>query len=116
MSRRVVELWSPALGGTGTVVAHGHWGLPVLAFPAEAGRADQFDETGMVDAVGDLLGAGRIKLYCVDSVDERTWSNRELPLEERARRHEAYESWIVDRWCRGSTTTAAGTGRSSSPG
>lgn len=97
MSRRVVELWSPALGGVGTLVAHGHWGRPVLAFPAEAGRADQFDETGMVDAIGDLLGAGRVKLYCVDSVDERTWSDRGLPLEERARRHEDYESWIIDQ-------------------
>jgi esterase/lipase superfamily enzyme len=97
MNRRVVELWSPALGGAGTVVAHGHWGRPVLAFPAEAGRADQFDQTGMVEALGGLLADGRMKLYCVDSIDERTWSDRSLPLEERARRHEAYESWIVEQ-------------------
>ena len=51
----------------------------------------------MVDAVGDLLDAGRIKLYCVDSYDAASWSDRELPLEERARRHGAYESWILDQ-------------------
>ena len=51
----------------------------------------------MVDAVGDLLEAGRVKLYCVDSFDEVSWSDRSVPLEERARRHRAYESWVTDR-------------------
>ena len=40
--------------------------------------------------------AGRAKLYCVDSFDGESWSNRNVPLEERARRHRSYESWILD--------------------
>ena len=50
----------------------------------------------MVGAVGDLIEAGRVKLYCVDSFDSESWSNRDIPLEERARRHRVYESWILD--------------------
>jgi esterase/lipase superfamily enzyme len=38
-----------------------------------------------------------VKLYCVDSYDGQSWAARDLPLEERARRHGAYESWIVDQ-------------------
>ena len=49
----------------------------------------------MVDAIAGLLDAGRVKLYCVDSYDAASWSNREIPLEERARRHGGYESWIL---------------------
>jgi esterase/lipase superfamily enzyme len=96
MRRRSIDLWSPALGTSGTVITYGHWGRPVLVFPAEAGRAGDFESNGMVDAVEDLVEAGRVKLYCVDSADHRTWSYRAIPLEERARRHGAYESWIVD--------------------
>ena len=33
------ELYSPAIGAAGTVVAYGHYGRPVLAFPSEGGRA-----------------------------------------------------------------------------
>ena len=51
----------------------------------------------MVDAVADLLDEGRVKLYCVDSYDAASWSDRGIPLEERARRHGAYESWILDQ-------------------
>jgi esterase/lipase superfamily enzyme len=94
VSGHAVELWSQAIGASGTVIRYGHWGRPVLVFPSERGRAGDFEANGMVDAVGDLLAAGRLKLYCVDSYDAATWSNQDIPLEERAVRHGSYESWI----------------------
>jgi esterase/lipase superfamily enzyme len=84
------------IGAGGTVIRYGHWGRPVLVFPSEQGRAFDYENNGMVDAVGDLIDAGRAKLYCVDSFDAQTWSRGDLPLEERAQRHGGYESWIVD--------------------
>ncbi len=77
------------------VATYGNWGRPVLAFPAERGDAGEFERRGMIDAVSDLLAAGRVKLYCVDSFDGESWSNLSIPLEERARRHQVYESWIL---------------------
>jgi esterase/lipase superfamily enzyme len=84
------------IGEGGTVISYGHWGRPILVFPSEQGRAYDYENNGMVGAVSDLIDAGRVKLYCVDSFDAQTWSRADLPLEERARRHGAYESWIVD--------------------
>ncbi len=80
----------------GTVVGYGHWGRPFLVFPSERGRAWDFANNGMVGAVADLIEAGRCKLYCVDSYDGQSWADRGIPLEERARRHGVYESWILD--------------------
>ncbi len=79
------------------MIRYGHWGRPVLVFPSERGRAWDYENNGMVGAVADLVDGGRCKLYCVDSFDEQTWSDDSLPLEERARRHGAYASWIIDR-------------------
>ncbi|MGI8572274.1 MAG: esterase family protein [Solirubrobacteraceae bacterium] len=79
------------------LAAYGHWGRPVLAFPAEKGDSGEFERHGMVAAIGELLAAGRVKLYGVDSFDNESWSNRDVPLEERARRHQLYESWILDQ-------------------
>jgi esterase/lipase superfamily enzyme len=92
-----VELFSPAIGTAGSVVSYGHYGRPVLVFPSEQGRAGDFAGNGMVGAVADLLDAGRVKLFCVDSYDASSWAARDLPLEDRARRHGAFESWIVDQ-------------------
>jgi esterase/lipase superfamily enzyme len=79
-----------------TVVRYGHYGRPVVVFPSEAGRAWDFEQNGMVDAVGPLLQEGRIKLFCVDSLDADTWSDQTLPTEERARRHSIYTRWLID--------------------
>lgn len=80
-----------------TVAVYGHYGRPLLVFPTEGGRWWEFAAHGAIGAIEDLIEAGRVKVYCVDSYDGDTWSAAHLPLEERARRHRVYESWIVDR-------------------
>jgi esterase/lipase superfamily enzyme len=75
--------------------AYGHYGRPVLAFPAEGGSAWDWEHQGMVGALGPLLEAGRMRLFCVDAIDGATWSDRSIPLEERARRHGGYEAWVL---------------------
>jgi esterase/lipase superfamily enzyme len=97
MRRREIDLWSPAIGAAGSVVAYGHYGRPVLVFPHEMGQAEDFESWGMVDVVADLVDGGRVKLYCVDSYDAQSWSDKHIPLEERAHRHGQYESWIIDQ-------------------
>ena len=80
--------------GGGEVVAYGHWGRPLLAFPSERGAATDWEDRGMVDAIAPLLDAGRVKLYSVTSYDAASWHDQSLSLEERARRHDVYERWI----------------------
>ena len=94
---REAQLHSPAIGGPGSVVVHGHWGRPLLAFPAEGGRAWEWHDRGMTAAIRELLDAGRVKVYCVDSFDQSSWSARDLPVEQRAREHGRWESWIADQ-------------------
>jgi esterase/lipase superfamily enzyme len=96
MRHYAVHLTSPSTGAAGTMAVYGHWGRPLLVFPTEGGHAREFADRGGVAAVQDLIDGGRVKLYCVDSFDAGTWAAADLPLEERARRHAVYESWIVD--------------------
>ena len=91
MQRRVVDI------DGGTVLAYGHYGRPVVAFPSENGEVNDWEERGMVDALAGLIGEGRVKLYCVPSFDRESWTRGDLPLEERARRHGHYEWWILSR-------------------
>lgn len=92
-----MTLWSPQIGADGHVVAYGHYGRPVLAFPSQAGRRVDWEDRGMVAAIAPLIDAGRVKLYCVDSFDRGSWLRDDLPLDDRARLHEAYEGWILDQ-------------------
>ena len=97
MKARHISLWSPAIGADGGVVSYGHWGRPLLAFPSQEGPAWQYEERGMIDAIADLIEAGRVKVYAVDSFDSGSWYRHDVPLEERARLHGLYEDWIVNQ-------------------
>jgi esterase/lipase superfamily enzyme len=81
----------------GELIAYGHYGRPLLAFPSEQGPAWQYEERGMIESITPLLDAGRLKVYCVQSYDSWTWHDTSVPLEERAHRHGHYEDWILNR-------------------
>ncbi len=97
MRRDQVELPVPGLDASLSLIAYGSYGRPVLVFPSEAGRAWDFENNGMVHAVRDLVDAGRVKLYCIDSLDAYSWSDNAASIEERARRHGLYTDWLVQQ-------------------
>ena len=59
---------SDRLGQSVQVVRWGTFGTPVLLFPTAGGDAEEVERFHMLDAVGPLLAAGRIKVYSCDSV------------------------------------------------
>ena len=66
---KAVERWfSDRLQDEITLIRWGTFGLPVLILPSAGGDAEEIERNGLVDACGQLLAEGRIKLYSVDSV------------------------------------------------
>jgi esterase/lipase superfamily enzyme len=96
MRRDHYTVESPEIGAGG-VLAYGHYGRPLLVFPSDGGQCSDFEDRGMVAAVADLIEAGRVKLYCVDSYDLSSWRNESLSLEQRAVQHGRYERWVLDQ-------------------
>jgi len=75
--------------------AYGHWGAPLLVFPSAAGMAHEWESHGMVEALSDLVNAGRLKLYCVESNVAEAWTRKEGHPADRVQRHKAYEQFVV---------------------
>ena len=81
---------SERLGQQVSVVRWGDYGVPVLLFPTAGGDAEEIERFHVIDSVGELLAAGRIKVYSVDSVAGRTWIEGEGP--------DAYRSLVQSRF------------------
>jgi esterase/lipase superfamily enzyme len=60
--------YSPRLESDVTVVRWGHFGRPVIVFPTAGGDAEEVERMLLIDALGDLIEAGRIKVYSCDSI------------------------------------------------
>jgi esterase/lipase superfamily enzyme len=71
-------------------------GQPVVAFPSMNGRVWDWEGWGMIDAVAHLIDAGRMTLYAADGIDWQSWANVDAPVEQRARRHEDYDRYLVE--------------------
>jgi len=87
--------WSPSLGQDMEIKVYGHYGKPVLVFPAQGGRFHEFEDFGMIEACRWFIENGQIKVFTVDSIDNQSWANWNAHPADRARRHEDYDRYIV---------------------
>jgi esterase/lipase superfamily enzyme len=95
MKREYHRWHSPSLDRDMELLAFGHAGARVLAFPTSMGRFYQWEDFGLVGALGEHLEQGWIQLFCVDSVDGESWYAKHLPPADRARRHAQYDRYLV---------------------
>jgi esterase/lipase superfamily enzyme len=88
--------WSPSLGQDMELKVYGHFGKPVIVFPAQGGRFYEYEDFGMVEAIRSFIDAGRIKLFTLDSIDNQSWANWSAHPADRARRHQDYDRYIIN--------------------
>jgi esterase/lipase superfamily enzyme len=87
--------YSPCLGHDMEMKVYGHYGKPILVFPAQGGRFYEFEDFKMIDAIHDFIDAGKVKVFTVDSLDNQTWANWNAHPADRARRHQDYDNYIT---------------------
>lgn len=95
MQRRYTSFHSTAIGREMELLVFGHHGPPMVAFPSGGGRFFDWENNGMIEAVAYWLDAGKVTIYCPDSLDHETWLNHSAEPAARGRRHSDYERYIV---------------------
>ncbi len=96
MNREYFRSYSPSLGREMEMIVYGHAGARVLVFPTSKGRFYDWEDRGMIGALGEHLEKGWLQLYCVDSVDDESWYAWYKPPAERAWRHVQYDRYISE--------------------
>jgi len=88
---KAVERWySERLGQMTTMARWGHWGQPVLVLPSAGGDAEEIERHGLIEACGQLLADGRVKIYSVDSV-----AGRAMMQESGS---PTYRTWLLNQF------------------
>jgi esterase/lipase superfamily enzyme len=96
LSARHILLESPHLGRRAHVWRFGEIGRPLVVFPSNAGVAHEWDKSGMIDALGPLMAAGRMKIYCPETNVSRSFSAKSGSTHERMANHRAYERFVLE--------------------
>lgn len=96
MHREYHRWFSRALHRDMELLAFGHDGPAMLVFPSSMGAFYEYEDRGMVGAVADKLDGGRLRLFCLSSVDSESWYNRRVHPRHRAMRHLQYEDYVLN--------------------
>ena len=96
MNREHHRWYSPSLGRDMDLLVFGHAGARALVFPTSMGRFYEWEDRGMIAALGEALERGWLQLYCVDSVDDDSWYAKWKWPGDRAPRHAQYEAYVHD--------------------
>lgn len=94
MSAKHHLLESPSLRRRVHVWSFGEVGMPLVVFPSNAGVAHEWQKGGMIDALGPLMAAGRMKIYCPETNVSRSFSG-EGSMTQRMAHHAAYEAFVL---------------------
>ena len=82
--------------GNGAGDGNGQGALPFIGFPTQNSMCRNYEDFGMIDVLRPYLESGRIQLFCVDTVDQDSWSCEDGINAWRTARQESYYHYIVD--------------------
>lgn len=88
--------YSRSLGRDMTFRVYGRGGKPCLVFPSQDGRYSDFETFGMTQVAAPYLQTGQLQLFCVDSIDQETWSDKSGNPRRRIERHEQWYRYITE--------------------
>jgi len=86
--------FSDRLGRSMELLAFGHDGPPVFVFPTSMGAFFEYEDRGMVEALRDKLDAGRLRLFCVQTIDQESFY-AERPGRQRIERYLQWEQSLL---------------------
>ena len=73
---------------------YGHTGRPILIFPCQSGRFYDWEDFGMCDIAAPWIDAGKLQIFCADSIDRESWDNNG-PERPRIEMQERYYNYIT---------------------
>ncbi len=76
INREYIKIPSEALGKDMEMLVYGNQGKPMIVFPSQEGRFYDYENFGMIDTLTPLIGMEKIKVYCVDSIDHKSWFSK----------------------------------------
>jgi esterase/lipase superfamily enzyme len=77
---------------------YGHAGKPMVVFPSSGGRFYEYEDFNMIEACKPFIENGLIRVFTPDSIDHETWLNNQGWPGDRARRHNAYDAYIIEEF------------------
>jgi esterase/lipase superfamily enzyme len=90
------HVWhSVRLGRDMGIRVYGHYGAPILVFPTSGGDEWEYERQGMVEALAGPVDDGKVKLFCVNSVNNQSWYDKSAHPRHRSYMQAMYDAYAA---------------------
>jgi esterase/lipase superfamily enzyme len=94
--QRFIDGWhSPSLNRHMEIVTYGHFGFPLLLFPTAAADFLEYERFQLLDAIRDVIEAGKVKVFSINSINRDAWLNKQVPTHLKGMRQAAYNDYVT---------------------
>lgn len=87
---------SPRLGVEMPIVRYGHYGHVLLLFPTSGGDFLEAERMGLIRSLEPLLFAGRVTVFCIESINSQAWMNPSLSVREKGHNQALYSGYVEE--------------------
>ena len=87
--------YSHRLGRDMGIRVHGHYGMPILVFPTSAGDEWEYEGQHMISALAHHIDAGKVKFFCVSSVNSESWYDKQAHPFHRSYVQAMFDAYIA---------------------
>jgi esterase/lipase superfamily enzyme len=78
------------------VAIYGNYGAPILAFPTSCGDEWEMEGQGMIRTLSPYLEQGRIRIFCINSVNSDSFQNKGAHPFHRSWMQAQYDAYVAN--------------------
>ena len=78
MRKEKHQWYSQALNKEMPIEIYGHFGFALLLLPTAAADYLEYERFGLIDAIGEFINSGKLKVFSINSINDESWMNKEM--------------------------------------
>ncbi len=95
MNKEHHRWYTHRLGREMGINVYGHYGMPVVVFPTSGGDENEYEGQGMIGALAHHIDGGRVKFYCVNSMNNESWYDKQAHPRHRSYVQAMYDAYLA---------------------
>jgi len=95
MQREITEWYSPSLNKNMEVAVYGHYGFALLLIPTAASGYLEYEQMGLIESISQFIDSGKVKVYCINSINSESWLNPYMSGYDKAARHHCFNDYVI---------------------
>lgn len=96
MKRELTSWYSPSLSKNMPVAIYGHFGFALLMIPTAAADYLEYERFQLIDSLAPFVESGKVKIFCINSINEESWLNQQMLPEHKAIRHNQFNHYVFN--------------------